>query len=36
MLHRGERLPIVQSADDPVLLGAIYKTSLLDAYYRLS
>jgi CIC family chloride channel protein len=36
MLHRGERLPIVQSVDDPVLLGAIYKTSLLDAYYRLS
>jgi CIC family chloride channel protein len=36
MLHQGERLPIVQSLDDPVLLGAIYKTSLLEAYYRLS
>jgi CIC family chloride channel protein len=36
MLHRGERLPIIQSVDDPLLLGAIYKTSLLDAYYRLS
>lgn len=36
LTHQGERLPIVQSIDDPVLLGAIYKTSLLDAYYRLS
>ncbi|MES2026824.1 MAG: ClcB-like voltage-gated chloride channel protein [Pseudomonadota bacterium] len=34
--HQGERLPIVQSVETPVLLGAIYKTSLLDAYYRLS
>jgi CIC family chloride channel protein len=36
LTHQGERLPIVQSIDDPVLLGAVYKTSLLDAYYRLS
>ncbi|HWV62702.1 MAG TPA: ClcB-like voltage-gated chloride channel protein [Oxalicibacterium sp.] len=36
LTHQGERLPIVQSTNDPVLLGAIYKTSLLDAYYRLS
>jgi len=36
MLHQGERLPIIQSMERPVLLGAIYKTSLLDAYYRLS
>ncbi|HWT71488.1 MAG TPA: ClcB-like voltage-gated chloride channel protein [Oxalicibacterium sp.] len=36
MIHQGERLPIVQGTDDPVLLGAIYKTSLLDAYHRLS
>lgn len=36
LTHQGERLPIVQSITDPVLLGAIYKTSLLDAYYRLS
>ncbi|GGI53936.1 ClcB-like voltage-gated chloride channel protein [Oxalicibacterium solurbis] len=36
LTHQGERLPIVQSSTDPVLLGAIYKTSLLDAYYRLS
>jgi len=36
MIHQGERLPIVQDTDNPVLLGAIYKTSLLDAYHRLS
>jgi CIC family chloride channel protein len=33
--HEGERLPIVRSAGDPVLLGVIYKSSLLDAYSRL-
>jgi hypothetical protein len=26
----------VRAADDPVLLGAVHKTSLLDAYVRLS
>src|SRR5690606_16763617 len=36
LTHQGERLPIVQSTNDPVLLGASYKTSLLDASYRLS
>lgn len=36
LTHQGERLPIIQSVDDPILLGAIYKTSLLDAYFRLS
>lgn len=36
LTHQGERLPIVQSIAEPELLGAIYKTSLLDAYYRLS
>lgn len=36
MTHQGERLPVVRSADDPVLLGAVHKTSLLDAYVRLS
>lgn len=36
LTHQGERLPIVQDLHAPVLLGAIYKTSLLDAYYRLS
>ncbi len=33
--HQGERLPIVRSEKDPVLLGAVYKSSLLDAYFRL-
>lgn len=33
--HQGERLPVVRSKDDPELLGAVYKTSLLDAYFRL-
>ncbi|AMP10572.1 CBS domain protein [Collimonas arenae] len=33
--HQGERLPVVRSKSDPELLGAVYKTSLLDAYFRL-
>jgi CIC family chloride channel protein len=33
--HQGERLPAIQSTEQPVLLGAVYKTSLLDAYFRL-
>ena len=33
--HQGERLPVIASADDPRLLGVVYKTSLLDAYFRL-
>jgi CIC family chloride channel protein len=36
MTHQGERLPVVRAIDDPVLLGAVHKTSLLDAYVRLS
>lgn len=36
LIHQGERLPIIESDANPVLLGAIYKTSLLDAYFRLS
>ncbi|MBK4737711.1 ClcB-like voltage-gated chloride channel protein [Noviherbaspirillum pedocola] len=36
LMHQGERLPAVKSMDDPVLLGAVTKTSLLDAYARLS
>jgi chloride channel protein, CIC family len=35
LAHHGERLPVVQSLDDPVLLGVVYKTALLDAYVRL-
>jgi CIC family chloride channel protein len=33
--HQGERLPVVASREKPLLLGTVYKTSLLDAYYRL-
>jgi CIC family chloride channel protein len=33
--HQGERLPVVASRAQPVLLGVVYKTALLDAYYRL-
>jgi len=33
--HQGERLPAVASIASPTLLGAVYKTSLLEAYYRL-
>jgi CIC family chloride channel protein len=36
MAHQGERLPVVENADNPVLLGVVYKTSLLDAYVRMS
>ena len=33
--HEGERLPVVPSDEQPVLLGVVYKSSLLEAYYRL-
>ena len=33
--HQGERLPVVTSSQQPVLLGVVYKSSLLDAYYHL-
>jgi chloride channel protein, CIC family len=36
LAHHGERLPVVHSVDDPVLLGVVYKTALLDAYARLN
>jgi CIC family chloride channel protein len=35
LIHHGERLPAVQSEADPLLLGVVYKTALLDAYARL-
>ncbi|GAB3467936.1 ClcB-like voltage-gated chloride channel protein [Massilia terrae] len=35
LAHHGERLPAVQGKDDPVLLGVVYKTALLDAFARL-
>ncbi|MGN6701502.1 MAG: ClcB-like voltage-gated chloride channel protein [Burkholderiaceae bacterium] len=34
--HQGERLPIVHDKTDPVLLGVVYKSALLDACFRLS
>jgi CIC family chloride channel protein len=34
--HPGERLPVVRSASDPVLLGVVHKTTLLETYVRLS
>jgi len=34
--HRGERLPVVESADHPVLLGVVSKTTVLATYVRLS
>ncbi|WP_019142849.1 ClcB-like voltage-gated chloride channel protein [Noviherbaspirillum massiliense] len=36
MQHQGERLPVVESMEDPVLLGVVYKTALLDACFQLS
>ncbi len=36
MTHQGERLPVVQTLKDPILIGVVYKTSLLDAYFRLN
>lgn len=33
--HQSERLPVISSSQQPVLLGVVYKTALLDAYYRL-
>jgi len=33
--HQGERLPVIANAEDPRLLGVVFKTSLLDAYFRL-
>jgi CIC family chloride channel protein len=35
LAHHGERLPVVQGVADPLLLGVVYKTALLDAYARL-
>jgi len=36
MAFQGERLPVIDCAARPVLLGVVYKTSLLDAYFRLN
>jgi len=36
LAFRGERLPVVESAQQPTLAGVVYKTSLLDAYQRMN
>ncbi|WP_293028822.1 ClcB-like voltage-gated chloride channel protein [Pandoraea sp.] len=36
LAHQGERLPTVESIDNPTLLGVVYKSSLLDAYFKLN
>lgn len=36
MAFQGERLPVVESTADPKLAGVVYKTSLLDAYFRMN
>ena len=33
--HQGERLPVIASSEDPQLLGVVFKSALLDAYFRL-
>lgn len=36
LAFQGERLPVIESTTQPALLGVVYKTSLLDAYFRLN
>ena len=36
LAHQGERLPVVESLANPVLLGVVYKSWLLDTYVQLS
>ncbi|RFU45328.1 ClcB-like voltage-gated chloride channel protein [Paraburkholderia sp. DHOC27] len=36
LAFQGERLPVVESVAHPTLAGVVYKTSLLDAYFRLN
>jgi len=36
LAFQGERLPVVESAARPTLAGVVYKTSLLDAYFRMN
>jgi CIC family chloride channel protein len=36
MRHHGERLPAIRGGADRTLLGAVYKTDVLDAYVRLN
>jgi len=36
MEHLGERLPVIRSERDKTLLGVVFKSSLLDAYFKMS
>jgi CIC family chloride channel protein len=36
MAFQGERLPVIESVAHPTLAGVVYKTSLLDAYFRMN
>jgi len=36
MAHQGERLPVIQSVNEPRLVGVVKKSALLDTYARLS
>jgi CIC family chloride channel protein len=36
MEHRGERLPVIESTGNPLLLGVVAKSTLLATYVRLS
>jgi CIC family chloride channel protein len=36
MAFQGERLPVIESTARPLLTGVVYKTSLLDAYFRMN
>ncbi len=36
MEHQGERLPVVQSGEHPLLLGVVKKSALLETYARMS
>jgi CIC family chloride channel protein len=36
LAFQGERLPVVESVARPKLAGVVYKTSLLDAYFRMN
>ncbi|MDR5805374.1 ClcB-like voltage-gated chloride channel protein [Caballeronia sp. LZ001] len=36
LAFQGERLPVIEKKSEPLLLGVVYKTSLLDAYFRLN
>lgn len=36
MRFQGERLPVIECADEPTLAGVVYKTALLDAYRRMN